>query len=307
MAGTGLYDEQGNEFDDSELESGMTAYNDAGELQVLIDDETREQLEAEGHDLDDLVLEVPDDASELDDDLVGVGKAAPAWITGGASSASSAGRKMKAKLLGYGEKVATPEGRRAVLQHVDRNRGTYGLAGGYASGRYDGRKGASKSMGAQLLTELSKAYTDGDRDKVISSSFAKAVQAVEAADARADQAYEIAKALEERQEIGEYVELAKSYELPVNPDDLGPILYVIAKSGLSADQLDLVDRVFSAAGEAIYAETGFAGRGESPTMETIGSYAAELVGKADVSPEQATVAVLNANPAAYEDYLTENL
>lgn len=170
-------------------------------------------------------------------------------------------------------------------------------------GRRGRRVGASKSLGAELLEELSKAASDSDRDQVI----AKAFSGIDDADTRAEQAYEIAKALEERAELGEYVELAKAYELPVETTELGEILQSISKV-LNPDQLDTVDRIFNFAGDAFAQasqEIGSAGYQPSPLMGAVADYAHEVVGKSDLTPEQAVVALFETNPEAYDAYLSE--
>lgn len=303
--GTGLYDAEGNELQDHELAPNMEVFSAEGDRHILLDPDTAAELEAEGFDLNN--LQIPDDASELEEEaneltLATVGKAAPAWITGGASSAKQAGKSVKTKLLGLRDEVRTNPNVSRATAHVSRNRVAYGATGGAAAGSRFGKRD-EPGLGAQVLAELSKAYTDGDRDQVIS----KVAQLVEKADQRAVRAETIAKALEERAEVAQYVELAKSYELPVDDNELGVILHSIAKNaGLNDDQLELVDQVFKAASEAVYTEEiGFTGRGDSATMEIINGAAHEVVGKADVTVEQAAVALLTQNPDAYIDYLQE--
>ena len=324
-----LFDEAGNLLDPDELEPGMSVYDADGQRRVLLDEETAAALEAEGVDLEDtdeieaVLAElggVPDDASELEGELAGVGKAAPSWITGGAHTAYQAGQKLKTKTLGsvQGRGAGPSLGRRAQLgalrgsmqtRAAISRRPVAAVAGagavGYGSGRV--KKNDVRSLGNTLLADLSKAYTDGERDRVVSKAYEEVTEVAKAAQRRAERAEAVAKALVEREELATFTEIAKSYELPVDADDLGPILQTIAKSGLNEAQLDLVDRLFHAAGEAIYAEQGFTGRNESGIMEVIGGEALELVGKSagDFTPEQAAVAIMASNPAAYEDYLYE--
>lgn len=293
-----LFDEQGNPYDPEDLQAGMVVFDADGERRVLLDQETADALEAEGVDLENteeiesVLAElggIPDDASELEErELASVGKAG-GWITGGGSTAYQAGRKLKTKTLGA----------------------TQGKGRHFATGRVGKSAprllGQQRSMGNALLADLSKAYTDSERDRVVTDAFDQVTHAVSKAEQRANRAERIAKQLVEREELATYTEIAKSYDLPVDPDDLGPILRTIAKSGLNAEQLDLVDRVFQAAGEAIFVEKGFSGRNESSIMEVIGGEALELVGKSagDVTPEQAAVALMSAQAGLYEDYLYE--
>lgn len=312
---TGIYDEQGVEFDLDELEPGMEAFDGQGNPLTIVDEDTAAQLETEGYDIFD--LEVPDDLSglEFDDEdqrptLASVGKAGgAAAITGGAHTAFVAGRNKATQLLGHmdgtrrkmelGALKGTMKARAAV-----QNRPLSTAAGAGAVGYGSGRMKKNLSVGEQLLQELSKAYTDSDRNQVI----AKAFQAVQAADERATSAETIAKALQLRAEQEQYVELAKSYQLPVDDRDLGVVLHAIAKNaGLSDAQLDLVDQVFSAAGEAVYLEQGSAGINGSPLFEQMQATAYDVVGKAggDLTAEQALVALLDSDPEAYNDWLRE--
>lgn len=329
--GTGLYDETGAEYDADELEPGMRVLDADGQLRILLDEETAEALEQEGVNLEDtdeieaVLAElggIPDDASELDGELAGVGKGLGGRV--GTSmlglahrGGQAAGRGRQAavdatykfpKLLGTRTRRLTTAGGAAAIT------GGTTSAVSYVGGRNRGREEVAtakrftgRSMGNALLADLSKAYTDGERDRVVTKAFEELSTTVSKAEQRAIRAERIAKAAQERDELATYTEIAKGYELPVDPSDLGPILQTIAKSGLTPEQLDLVDQVFSAAGEAIFVEKGFSGRQESSVMEYIGGEALELVGKADgdFTPEQAAAAIMLANPDAYEDYLAE--
>lgn len=315
--GTGLYDAEGVEFEEDELEAGMSCFDADGERRVLLDEELAEALLAEGVDLEDTEeieailadLEIPDDASELDDErqLAGVGKSAGTIGLGLAHRAGVAGGR--ARQAGVDASYKFPKLLGTRTRRIGTAAGAAAITGGTTSAVSEvrGRNNVGKSMGNALLADLSKAYTDGERDRVVTKAFGDLTETVSKAQRRAERAERIAKSVVEREELATYTEIAKSYDLPVDADDLGPILQTIAKSGLSQEQLDLVDRVFQAAGEAIFVEKGFSGRNESGVMELISGEALELVGKAagEVSPEQAAVAIMGANPDAYEDYLYE--
>lgn len=325
-----IFDAEGNPIDPATLQPGDYFYSEDGdEFRALTEDQVG-WLEEQG-------IEIPDDLSQLDElglfeeegareeELAGVGKSAASAITGGASSLVQTGRKIGDKTLGSlksgyfhattGAATRTSD----VNEHaarlgaaVGRNRGAVGAgagagAGGFMAGHHRGRRTAtSKSLGQELLTELSKAYTDGDRDTVVSKAIEAADRRAEAAERRANVAISKAERVELERETEAYVELAKSYELPVDPEDLGPILQTIAKSGLSREQLDTVDRIFTAAGEqALYAEVGTGGVAPSSILEAAQAQAYEIVGKADASVEAATAAVFDANPDAYLEYLAE--
>lgn len=321
------FDAEGNPVDLNDLQPGDYFYDaDENEHRAYTPEqlEVIETLEAEGY-------EVPDDISELDElteELASVGKADGAAITGGAHSAVQAGRKLSTRLLrdlkggyahgragvapAYGPAQRGGEAARKTGAFVGRNRdavlaGSGGGVAAYGAGHHNGRRvTSSKSLGAEVLESLSKAYTDGDRDQVVSKAIEAADSRANAAERRAQVAFAKAQAIEEQRELEQYVELAKSYELPVEADDLGEILQVIAKSGLNEDQLDLVDRIFLAAGEqSLYAEQGAAGIAPSSVEEVVKARAYEVIGKSDLSLEQATTALFESDDRAYLEYLAE--
>lgn len=323
-----IYDAQGNLIDPSTLQAGDYFYTENGEeFQAL----TEEQVaELEGTEVpDDLSGLTQEDLDSLSDDefaalqnsgqLAGVGKA-DAAITGGASSLFQTGRKIADRALGsarsgfhhsvHGSPTRTSDVNERAARtgaHVGRNRMRYGAGGvavaGYGAGR---RTTASKSLGAEVLQELSKAYTDGDRDQIVSKALEAADSRASAAERQARIAVSKAARIEEQREYETYVELAKSYELPIEADELGGILQVIAKSGLSPEQLDTVDRIFCAAGEqTLYGEVGSAGIAPSSVMEQVAARAHELVGKNDFTLEQATTALFENDDRAYLEYLAE--
>lgn len=317
-----LFDAEGNEVDPTTLQVGDIVYDESDTELEYVDARTAEALAAEGEE-----LFVPDEfltnealSDENEDELVGVGKASamPDFFQAGkkiksralhaleeAGEGYSHGRTGQARTVTAGREVNV-NARRAGA-HVGRNVNAYttGAAAGSTGavyGRRKGRKSVHKSLGDTVLTELSKALTEGDRDQVIS----KAMEHVEEANERAMEAISKAERLEQQAELVEYVELAKSYELPVDETELGPILQVIAKSGLTNGQLELVDQIFHAASESTrYDELGSGGIAPSAVEEVVKSYAHEVVAKSDLSEAQATVALFEQNPEMYDAYLSE--
>jgi hypothetical protein len=125
------------------------------------------------------------------------------------------------------------------------------------------------------------------------------------AQTEAAQAWQVAKSLEAEREFDGYVELAKNYNLPVDPVELAGVL-AGASQVLSKRQLDTLDRILSAQGE-LYDELGYTGNtSASEVMDEVSAMAMQAVGKADMSHEQAVVALFESNPAAYDQYLVEN-
>ena len=318
-----VYDAQGNEVDESQLQSGDIVYAEDGtEIQMFSDDDLQALLESGQVDPNELELV---DFAEADGgtpygvedarELASVGKSA-----GGASAVGNnvfqAGRKLATRTFnearaGYahGRHGRVPSGAtddlgrdaRRFGAHVGRNKNAYivGASAGTA-GNVHGR--VRKSLGESVLSDLSKALTDGDRDQVIS----KMANQLEDAQMTAQQAISKAEELAAQAEFGQYVEIAKSFELPVDPEDLGGILQEVSKV-LSDEQLDVLERILHTAAAAIeYEELGSAGG--SPLMAYVGSEARELVGKSagEISEAEATTALFSANDDAYLAYLSEN-
>lgn len=185
--------------------------------------------------------------------------------------------------------------------YIKRNKVPFGV-GAAGLGAAGGAYALKKSAGDEVLEALSKAVTDEDRDAII----AKALDEVEVYKA---QAVEVAKQLELEQDLritSEYISKAAEYNLPVAPDVLGPILKAVA-TVLTDEQLDVLDALFEAVGDALYDEVGYVGDTDNQSvLNQVNGYADELVGKADISKAEAVVAMFEANPSAYEAYLAEN-
>lgn len=279
------FDSEGNEVDETQLQTGDVVYTDEGDERTYVDPDTYEQLLAEGLvDEDDAELEDADD-----NELVGagVGKAAGAGLL-------ERGRQMfsEASYSRAGKPFLGTRNRRLATAG-----GTAALSGAVA-----GR--ASKSMGAQVLEELSKALTEGQRDEIVAKAIDGMRGEVAKAQANAEQAWAVAADLAEQAERGRFIELAKSYDgVPVETDELAEILHTAATT-LSKRQLDTLDRVLQAAGSAVATdELGYGGTSSgSDVMDAVQAMALEAVGKADLTQEQAVVALFEANPAAYDEY-----
>jgi hypothetical protein len=140
-----------------------------------------------------------------------------------------------------------------------------------------------------------------DRDAVIS----KLANAVGEARQESEQAWQIAKALLDERDNNAFTELAKGYNLPVEPNHLGRVLKRAADVLPEAD-VALLDRVLTSAGSAQFSEIGYNGLAESDVMAQISAVAGDAVAKHDLSTEQAVVALFEANPQAYDEYLAES-
>lgn len=275
-----VFDSEGVEVYQHELEDGDVVYAEDGtELVFVVEDGdgTSADLD-EGYEYE---------AAEQGYEPELVGKAA--------SPAMGVGRLGRAYMKGA-EKLrnASPAARGGMILG-----GTAGAAGaaGYAGGRR-GRVG--KSLGDGVLETLSKALREGDRDEAVEGL----LEYVEVVKRESDETRQALQAVLEAQQLGEYSELASQYGVPADPERLGRIMKSLGDV-LHPDDFAEVDRVLSGAGE-IYQELGTAGSGyTSDVMGQVEALAFQAVGKSDLSHEQAVVALFEANPAAYDEYVNE--
>lgn len=188
----------------------------------------------------------------------------------------------------------------------------YSYAGGGAAvvgggGLYaNHRRKVNKSLGDEVLSELSKALTEDDRDAVI----AKALDRVgEIAERNAELEETVASLIDERQLEG-FGQIAKSYQLGVDDQELAGVLYRAAQV-LDEDDLDVLDRVFTGAGQiskAYFDEIGAPGFADGGALEEVYAVAGNAVVKGaelGLTEEQAVTAVFDTNPAAYDMYEAE--
>lgn len=160
-----------------------------------------------------------------------------------------------------------------------------------------------KRFTESLRTQLSKSFTDIERDEVI----AKAAGRVAEAEARAIRAERIAKSEQTIRLEREYVEVAKGYNIPANPDELGPVLMRMAESMSDAD-CRVIHKALTGAGSTIFEEIGFIGGGDNVDPMAAAQAAVETAiakSGASVSKEEALTEYFLAHPEAYDDYLRE--
>ena len=154
------------------------------------------------------------------------------------------------------------------------------------------------SFTQSVLEELSKAFSDEDRDKVI----AKALGRVEEIEKKYQQAEEIAKSERDLRLTREYISKAAEYNLPVDANELGPVLYRMAET-MSYDDCAVIAKCLDGASEMIFAEQGYIGGGDNnDIMAQVEAQAVEI-GKS-ATPENVT-AVFDQSPEAYNEYLAQ--
>lgn len=168
-----------------------------------------------------------------------------------------------------------------------------GVAGGVGSMR--------KSLSEGILEDFSKAVTERDREEII----AKAMDEVSKAQEIASEALAYAESEHDARMEEAFISKAAEYNLPVSPEVFGPILKSLAYA-LDEDQLEILDAIFNAVGDALYNEIGYVGESSnSSVLDQVDALAGEYVGKSDLSHAQAVTAMFEANPSAYDAYISE--
>ena len=326
--GMSIFDAQGHEVDEAELEHGDVVYDDNGTELVFVEEEDGDDGDDDGVEKGvrdyvarravrgTTVAREPHTArSNWTPDGGGRGgsnRPLKAQMRARAAATDarnelrhrgdqvrSAGRRARNAGTAAGMQYrAIPEGGRAGLRYA-------GAAGAGGASEYERRKHFGKSMGDQVLEDLSKALTDDARDEVI----AKAYDYFEDVAKSNDELRGMVEDLIADRETDDFVELAKGYELPVDETELGGLMYR-ASQFLPQEDVEVLDRLFSAHGEiakGYMTEIGYNGAGESDIVAQVYAAAGEAVGKSAgaMSQEQAVTALFDANPAAYDAYEAE--
>lgn len=158
-----------------------------------------------------------------------------------------------------------------------------------------------KSLAEQVREDLSKAFTDIERDDVIS----KAMGQIAKAEQRASEAEKIAKSERDLRLTREYISKAADYGIGgVTPDQLGPVLMRAAEN-LPFEDCTVLHKALTSAGEA-FKELGTSGGAEN-AMDPFGVIDAVLEGQVSkgaegVTREQLIVKAFTDNSASYDEY-----
>jgi hypothetical protein len=315
MPDLAVYEETGEAVDVDTLEHGDVVYDEDGNEYVFVEDAVEDDDDGEdGDEVGKAGLGLLDAVAPRQVAFRGTGKMKNVGFKGA--------RKLKNPLDYYapdsgagdiafrGDRRTSMrdvkfkgEGRKANKGRIARDAGGAAAvttaAGGSAYAVH--RHNTHKSLGDTVLEQLSKAVTERDREEII----AKAMGEVEVAKAEAREALAYADSEREIRITQEFVSKAATYNLPVSPEVLGPILKAMAEV-LDEDQLDVIDELFNSVGDALYNELGYVGESSnSSVIDAVDAYADDLVGKSDLTHAQATVALFEANPAAYDAYISE--
>lgn len=156
------------------------------------------------------------------------------------------------------------------------------------------------SFTASVMEELSKAFSDEERDQVI----AKALGRVEELETQQAEYAEVAKSERDLRLTREYIAKSAEYNLPVDPVELGPVLYRMAET-MSYDDCAVIAKCLESAGSILFEELGYQGGGDnSDIYSQVEQHAVETFGKAeDFDQVTAINKVFDENPDAYDEYI----
>lgn len=158
-----------------------------------------------------------------------------------------------------------------------------------------------KTFRDEFMEELSKAYTDEERDQVISKAFDVMQQYAE----EAEQYGEVAKAERDLRLTREYISKAAEYNVPIDPEELGPVLYRMAET-MDYNDCAVIHKALVSSGSAIFDEVGYIGGGDNTdVMSQVSAFADQQVQKADVNQAELIAKTFDMNPEAYDQYLAE--
>lgn len=293
-----IYDEDGDILDFDEVTEGDVVFDETGEAFVVVDEEF-----------------------EYEDEMESIGKAKFGPLEGLSTGAAQIVGRGTQKAQGLGAKAKGFYTKKKVEmddlgispKEVTRLRGgrvaaTAGggaaLAGAGGGGAYAynkrGKSGVKKSFADELREELSKSLTTIERDEVI----AKALSQVDEMSESLAEAEEIAKSERDLRLLREYTEVAKSYNVPVDADELAPVLMAIAEH-LPYEYGEVIHKALGSAGDMIFAEIGYQGQADNnDVLSQVDAYIEQNVSKSDISKAEAVEAVFADNPDAYDEYLS---
>jgi hypothetical protein len=155
---------------------------------------------------------------------------------------------------------------------------------------------------ASVREALSKAVSEDERSAVLSKAFTDLSKRAEMAEARLAYSEEIAKSERDLRLQREYISKAAEYNVPIAPDELGPVL-MRATEALSYEDCAVIHKALCAAGEMLYTEAGFDGMGveDDDPMEQVNAFLDEQVSKSGGgSRETAMTEFFDNNPGAYD-------
>lgn len=280
-----IYDEDGDLLD--EVEVGDIVFDADGDPFLVVDGDYEDFADA--YDYEEVGKKIAVNPSGVASKVTG-------------SELEVARGKELATIPKASNEVAIPgkaKGKGNNKSHWDKYKWGYAGLGGASVAGAGGYAAMKKSFSDELREELSKSLSDIERDEVISKAFSQ----VEAMAESLAEAEEIAKSERDLRLLAEYEEVAKSYNVPVDPAELAPVLYTIAEV-LPYEYGEVIHKALSAAGSMIFEEVGFEGAAaNNDVLYAVDQFIEENVSKSEISKAEAVSAVFDANPDAYDQYM----
>lgn len=298
-----LYTEDGNLLDENSLEDGDIVFDEDGNAyEFSVDEDGEYEPEEEEAEPEPVgkAFEGTREAGRALKSGYKIGRAARA-----AGKGTEGGVNWPSSQLGraYGKKSSGRRwAERGVSAGINRNQilggaGAAGAAGGGAYGYKHHKDSVGKSFSEGVMEELSKAFSDDERDQVI----AKALGRVEELENKYSEAEEIAKSERDLRLTREYIAKAADYNLPVDPNELGPVLYRMAET-MDYDDCAVIAKCLEGAGAMIFDEQGYIGGGDNQDiMSAVEARASEEIGKSAGASD--ITSVFDQTPEAYDEYL----
>lgn len=162
-------------------------------------------------------------------------------------------------------------------------------------------EGPTDELSKSILDELAKAVTESDRNEVI----AKALSQYSDLSKKLEEAERLAKSERTLRLEREYISKAAEYNVPVAPEELGPVLMRMAEN-MSYDDCSVIHKALTAAGEMLFEEAGYEGQADNDDpMAMIEAQIEQSLSKADgqVSKADAINLYFEQNPNAYDAYV----
>lgn len=165
---------------------------------------------------------------------------------------------------------------------------------------FGGEQETQSSFAEEIRAELSKAFSNSESREVLS----KAAQRIDQLEAQIAKSEEVAKSERDLRLTREYISKAAEYNLPVDPAELGPVLYRMAET-MSYDDCSVIAKCLEGAGNMIFEEIGNIGGGDNGDVMSLVEQHAVEIGKSSESANFAknVETVFDQNPEAYEEYL----
>lgn len=156
-----------------------------------------------------------------------------------------------------------------------------------------------------LREQLSKALNDGDRDEVLS----KALGEIAKFEQRTSAAELIAKSERDLRLNREYIAKAAEYKVPVDPNELGPVLKSMWEAEvehkvLPSGSCAVIHKALATAGQILFEELGYEGQtSDAEGEDQVEAYVKERIGKTADGPSRDQLATdfYRENPRAYDE------